>query len=217
MPTIQPQSLQTIQEPWDKLDREPERAWQAFRIYRDLGDERSLTKVAGQFSCSKQNIHKWSRRWSWQLRIDAYDRRLDELERKSRVKARRQTRRRPASYARAMQDIAAVGLKELQERAKRKMPLNLELEDIAKLLAVGAEMERKALGEDEESRYTQIQVNFVRTLDPPKPSTPGEVDSESHDIPNATADKNPVTVRRPTPLAWFEERIARKKAQAAWT
>lgn len=67
--------------PWEKQKGEPGTAFWAFSVYRDLGPRRSLTKVgeiAGETGvAAASSVERWSSRWKWVERADAWDRDQD--------------------------------------------------------------------------------------------------------------------------------------------
>lgn len=58
---------------WDRRDGESVKAYRAFIAYRDLGAERSLSKVAQQLSKSETIIKRWSSQFDWVARAQAWD------------------------------------------------------------------------------------------------------------------------------------------------
>lgn len=58
---------------WERRQGESAKAYQAFVIYRDLGAERSTSKVAQKLSKSEQLIRRWSAKHEWQQRVEAWD------------------------------------------------------------------------------------------------------------------------------------------------
>src|SRR5579864_1387804 len=59
---------------WEQLSRETSKAHKAFRMYLDLGPERSAVAVARQCGVNKSLVHRWSSRWRWIERAVEYDR-----------------------------------------------------------------------------------------------------------------------------------------------
>jgi hypothetical protein len=167
-----------MEEPTDILDPEPEspehpwlqqvgesaKAFDAFSRYRDLLAKRTFEAVARQLQCSGANVRRWALQWNWADRVWAYDSYLDEQDRSEQVRERREMRKRQAHLGVTMQSIAAQGLKELQDRMQQKLPLNLEPSDIARMMDVGARLERGARGEDTAHMYTNIQVVIAESL-----------------------------------------------------
>jgi len=62
---------------WERETGETQRAYEAFKIYRDLGPRRSLRRAAelvyGEGTGSVRRIEKWSRAHDWVARAQAYD------------------------------------------------------------------------------------------------------------------------------------------------
>src|SRR5688572_2143686 len=78
---------------WERHERESNEAFEAFKIYLNLGVERSTKKVAEQLGKSLSLIQRWSADWRWVERCRAFDnyvfqQELEDLE-KDRVRARR--------------------------------------------------------------------------------------------------------------------------------
>lgn len=73
-------------EQWEQLAGESRQAWEAFKKYRDMGDDRSLRKVAEELQKSETLIGRWSSGMRWQERIAAYERYLDRERQKTRLK-----------------------------------------------------------------------------------------------------------------------------------
>ena len=61
------------------VDHESDPAYQAFTTYRDLGYDRSVTKVARKLHKSRTIIGRWSVRWSWRYRVEEWDRDKETL------------------------------------------------------------------------------------------------------------------------------------------
>jgi hypothetical protein len=59
---------------WDRQHDETEKAYEAFEIYRDLGEERALAKVSAALGHkSSTGIERWSAKYQWRKRVVAYD------------------------------------------------------------------------------------------------------------------------------------------------
>ena len=75
--------------PWDQLDGETDKAYQAFLKYRDAGKERSLRGTFGVHGSNqnstkvrkpaKSRIAGWSSQWKWGERVSAWDMHLADL------------------------------------------------------------------------------------------------------------------------------------------
>lgn len=60
-------------EPWDRQPHETWKAYEAFLCYRDLGELRSIHKAAIKLGKSGRLLAKWSSRWQWVNRINAWN------------------------------------------------------------------------------------------------------------------------------------------------
>ncbi len=61
---------------WEQLEPETELAYEWFCRYRDMGAERSLTKVIQKYNKKntyKSQLAKWSTKYNWTTRVSAYD------------------------------------------------------------------------------------------------------------------------------------------------
>jgi hypothetical protein len=59
--------------PWDCQPGESSKAYQAFVIYRDLGADRSIQRVANELSKNRGTLTNWSHTWYWAERAAAWD------------------------------------------------------------------------------------------------------------------------------------------------
>ena len=147
-------------QPWDRLEGESAAAFSAFCEYRDMGAERSLVKVGQQLGKSRALMERWSAAWNWVGRVWDFDVAEAERTREQLARDRLAMRRRQARIGMAMQSVGSYGLRELQQKIERGEPLNLTVDEIVNLMRVGAELERRAVGEEKDSQYTKIVVTF---------------------------------------------------------
>jgi hypothetical protein len=66
---------------FEQQPRESNKAFAAFKTYLDLGAERSLVLAASKVAKSKTMMEKWSRKFDWPARVQAYMAHLAEAER----------------------------------------------------------------------------------------------------------------------------------------
>jgi hypothetical protein len=144
---------------------ETAKAYNAFCLFRDQFERRTLSKVAQMLSCSQQNVARRAIQWDWADRCRAYDRHLDELQRTEQTRERLLMRKRQIQAGMELQDIGESEIAELQKRVDEGLPLNLTPAAICKLIEVGAKLERSALGEDAGSKFRDINVIFERSDD----------------------------------------------------
>lgn len=133
-------SQDALPKPWERQEQESAQAFQAFTMYRDMGAERSLAKVAQKVGKSKALMERWSRRWQWVIRADAWDDEVDRQSRKELQKGITEMRKNHVGIAKAML------VKALQ--ALQKMPSDeLAPKDISTMVDVAAKLERISRGE----------------------------------------------------------------------
>jgi hypothetical protein len=58
---------------WLRQPYENGPAWYAFQTYRDLGPERSFRKLRERLNKSEGLFKRWSIRWQWVARVEAWD------------------------------------------------------------------------------------------------------------------------------------------------
>jgi hypothetical protein len=76
---------------WERQPAESEPAFQAFRTYLEMADERSVRAVAQRLHKSSTMVGRWSKRWKWVARIRKYS---DNLAKKADQKAERHAQER---------------------------------------------------------------------------------------------------------------------------
>lgn len=145
---------------WDRRTDESVRAFEAFRLFRDMAGARTMQSVATQLRCSGANIRRWSARHAWADRVLAFDIAEDERTRAELSRGRIEMRKRHLKLALLAQSIAAHALAELSRRAEQQLPLEMSPEEARGLLATATKLERDTLGAEKQSRYTKINVNF---------------------------------------------------------
>lgn len=126
--------------PWERQPDESPKAYEAFTVYRDLGKERTLPKVAEQCGKSVSLMSRWSQAHSWVERVNAWD---DEADRKAAQKQLNDianARVRQRKQAVKMQLKALQLLESIQEG-------DAKLSEIVSLMKLGMEQERICLGD----------------------------------------------------------------------
>lgn len=132
--------------PWERQDGETIKQFEAFVVYRDLNEERSLAAVAQKLGKSKQLLCRWSSKNNWVDRCSAWDDERDRVARQEQIKNIKKMREEHAKVARNMIKIANKGLlKMMDEKGNLKVALNAN--EVARLAEVGSKMERISLGD----------------------------------------------------------------------
>lgn len=131
-------------QPWERREKETSKAYEAFCIYRDMGIQRSLSKVAEALQKSETLMGRWSGTHSWVERAAAWD---DEQERKEReqalkeqAKAIKEMRKRHADLANAMLIKAAKALKRIPED-------EIKPADVSRMVETASKLERISRGD----------------------------------------------------------------------
>jgi len=68
---------------FEQQPRESNKAFAAFRAYLDMGPERSTAAVAKELAKSRQLVRRWSAKFGWTERVQAYAAHVAEVERKA--------------------------------------------------------------------------------------------------------------------------------------
>lgn len=126
--------------PWERQDGETSKQFEAFSVYRDMGEERSLTKVAQQLKKSTTLMGRWSGINNWVERCLAWDNEQDRLLRQQQLKDIKTMRKRHADIATAMLMKAAKGLKAIPDD-------EIKPQDVARMVDVASKLERISRGD----------------------------------------------------------------------
>lgn len=137
----------TEHKPWERLDGETGKAWEAFVKYRDAGPSRTFTKVADELKKSVQLLSRWGKQYDWAERVLAWDREYDRLWRDRMVRERPHVDQRHAAIAQQFQG-------KVLRRLKTLHPEGLSAAEVRKWTEVAVKIERAVygLGETEEER-----------------------------------------------------------------
>ena len=69
--------------PFEQLPKESAKAFAAFSVYLSLGPERSIRAVGEKLGKSEGLLERWSRKFDWPARVQAYAANLAVLEREA--------------------------------------------------------------------------------------------------------------------------------------
>ncbi len=138
---------------WERQAGESDEAYRAFGIYRDLRLTRSVKKAAALYyhetleelsavtQGERANLLKWSRRWMWVARCEAFDAEEDR-ERRLRLHERR------IKTAEFHYSLGQLALQRVAERLRNLgMDEEIPLRSLAQIMNSGASLQRLALGE----------------------------------------------------------------------
>lgn len=99
---------------YERQPGEPEKQWQAFRIYRDMGEARTLAAVAKNIEKLPEMLYRWSKQWHWQDRALAWDRAIDARRRKSTLIEVEQMRDRQWAALAAAYEVLGLELEKIK-------------------------------------------------------------------------------------------------------
>lgn len=149
--------------PWERQPKEPVSTFSAFALYRDLGPQRSLSKVAASMKRNLSALKEASVKWQWVERADAYSDYVDARMREERENERARLERTDAGIAAALKGIvlrrvngspAAVDQAgNPVEPVERIDPNTLDAGDLARLSDVAVRIGRISAG---------LPTDFVR-------------------------------------------------------
>ena len=129
--------------PWERQEGETPKQFEAFVVYRDLGDERSQEKVAKKLGKSAQLMSRWSSANNWVERVAEWDNEQDRILRAEQLKEIKKMRKRHA-------DIAYAGLIKAAQ-ALKEIPLEeIKASDISRLIDTCSKLERLSRGDTSE-------------------------------------------------------------------
>ncbi len=149
---------------WERQGKESFKAYEAFCIYRDLGAGRTLIAVAEKLQKSYDLIRRWSKKYDWQNRADAWDKEISE---KAAQKAAEE-------YAKMLEVQINIG-KMLQAKAAKAIQ-NIDFENVSikslpsvvNAISVGVEIERTARKLDLEQKFNDEFEDVTIIELPPK-------------------------------------------------
>ena len=137
-------------EPWERQEGETSKQFEAFVIYRDMGEDRSLSKVAQQLSKSKQLLTRWSSANNWVERCTEWDREQDRILRLEQIKDIKKMRKRHADTGTLMVAVAQKALQKMIDPETKQLKDDVTANEIARLVEVGSKLERLSRGDTSE-------------------------------------------------------------------
>lgn len=145
--------------PWERQKGESEKAFEAFKIYRDMGEERTISAVGKRLEKSRNLIDRWKERWNWKERVRAYD---NELEKQAKEKAIK-------DYKAMTERHIKISI-QLQKKALEALN-NLEIEemsakDIKEFIKMATDLERlsRTVENDNQKGNTISNDSFINAL-----------------------------------------------------
>lgn len=136
--------------PWEQQDGETTKQFQAFSIYRDMGEERSLSEVARTLNKSRALLGRWSAANKWVERVAAWDREQDRIARQEQIKDIKKMRKRHADTGTLMVAVAQKALQKMIDPQTKELREDITSNEIARLVEVGSKLERLSRGDTSE-------------------------------------------------------------------
>jgi hypothetical protein len=138
--------------PWERRKEESGKAFDAFACYRDLGSGRSIEKAAEHVRKSVSLLKRWSSRYSWVERVQAWDQEQERTATEAAAEAAqeraREIRQRNLKVGTDLQRLARAGIAQLIERdpvtGEPRLKRQLKVTEIVVLHRYGTELERAA-------------------------------------------------------------------------
>jgi Phage terminase small subunit len=106
-------------EAWERQDGETPEAFEAFALYRDMGPDRSLRRVAKELHKSLTIVRRWSADNRWRDRVAAWDGEQDRVKREGYLEEIRDVGRRQAETARRHAGALSLPAVEIARRLER--------------------------------------------------------------------------------------------------
>lgn len=150
---------------WERKKGESSEAYAAFKLYYQMGDKRSCSKVAQSLLKSRVLITGWCSKWDWVERARAYDNELARQEFAEACNAIKKMNEQQAQIGLLIQKKALEALKEM--KSKELYPKLL-----LQYLVQGAGLERKSRESDidmkvniEQGEMNKMMEDGVQIID----------------------------------------------------
>ncbi len=120
---------------WERHKGESEKAYEAFSLYRDMGEKRTLTAVAEKLRKSGSLIRRWKDKFDWYERVRLFD---NDVEKKAMAKVVEERKKMIERHIGLSMNIQAKALQALQLLSAEE----LSVKDIREYIKLGTELER---------------------------------------------------------------------------
>lgn len=137
-------------EAWERQPGESGPAFEAFTVYRDMGEKRTISAVAKQLNKSGTLCHRWKLRYDWRARADAYDASIAEEARKQAIVDRKKMQERHIKISMQLQAKALAALESMQ-------PEEMTPKDVKEFIRLATELERMNREESIQQQTLQLR------------------------------------------------------------
>jgi hypothetical protein len=164
--------------PWERQPGESDKAYVAFRTYRDQEPPRRLADVCVSLSRSMTLIARWSAKHKWLDRAAHYDTNVERTRAAGTAEARREMNDRHAMLAKAMSAKVAKRIQDLSpdELSPGELGRWMQTISLVERLALGEATERtERTGDAAGEGNTFVQVNASIDAGAPDPARIAEV------------------------------------------
>lgn len=149
--------------PWERQPAESAKAFAAFRLYCEMGAERTTLKVAKHCQRSASLMRKWARTHGWSERARALDVHLDTVRRAEEDRRLRTVCADWAERAIAVRESDWQDAQTLRQMVREKLAQfagKVTLTDLIRALELASKLERQSCGlsSDEGGAPSQITV-----------------------------------------------------------
>ena len=122
--------------PWERQEGESVKAFEAFTVYLEMGDERSIREVAQRLAKSRTLIGRWSVTYQWVERVAAFDADVQRKAHAKAVKKRRNMVDRHISIALKTQEKALMALEQMD-------PADIDPKNLIAMLREATKLEQE--------------------------------------------------------------------------
>lgn len=141
--------------PWEQQQGESAKAFEAFKVYLDMGSDRSIRAVGEKLSKSSTLMARWSSTHGWVERVAAYDADLRRQAHDQAVKSARKMSERHIKLALQLQETAIKALSKMK-------PEDLDPKNLIAFVREATKLER------------ENRTDIVQATDPNKGEAAGQ-------------------------------------------
>ena len=135
-------------QPWERQPAEGSKPFEGFRLYLDMGTDRTLQLAADKLGKARSTLERWSMVWSWKDRIMAWERYEWAASRKKKVEETAEMNERHAKIGKLILNRVIMRLQGTEaDQAIAIDPSKISATQIAKWAVAGSKIERLARGE----------------------------------------------------------------------